>query len=98
MQVTQYNQVTTEVTVTGAGVSEALTNIPVPCTVVCHPSSGTASIEYTLDPTLVSWQTWHKGVVAAYAEDVLLADIVALRLNVVSGTAIVRLATGGQNG
>jgi len=62
MQVTPYNLVTTDVTISGVGVSEAFTNIPVPCTVTGEPSSGTGNIQYTLDPTLIAWQTWAKGV------------------------------------
>ena len=97
VQVTPHNMLVTTVEQLTPGVSDAYTNIANPTTVALTPIGGMASVEYTLDPTMTSWKTWAKGTLGVYAEDVLIADVVALRLKVDSGTATMQLI-GGRHG
>ena len=97
-KLTEYNQIYLEATQAGVGTTDAITNIPNPSTVIVIPTLGsTASAEYTTDPTYTAWEPWAMGSVTAYANDVLVADILALRLRVTSGTATMRII-GGRRG
>lgn len=97
MNLTPHNRVTQIVEVNTPGLSEVYTNVPNPTTVVLLPSGGLSTIEYTLDPDMADWRPWAKGQLGVYAEDVLIADVVGIRLNVASGTAKMYLI-GGRNG
>ena len=96
MQVTPYNQIGVFVSVVTPGSSEAYTNIPAPATILVIPS-GSAYVEYAINPSMNAWYQWPKGLVFMSTEDVLHNDIAALRLTVISGSATMQILTGGQN-
>ena len=96
-KLTTHQQLSIIVNQDSVGVSDAITNVPNPTTVSLTPTGGDSIVEYTLDPTFANWQSWARGTVSVYAEDVLVADVIALRVKVVSGTAVMTLI-GGRNG
>jgi len=94
MNITSANNLVHNEYVSGAGYGEIIKNIPVDISVACIPGTeSSAKVQYTLDSTLDenNWKDWPKGTVAEYAEDVLVANVYALRLAVLFGESTIRL-------
>jgi hypothetical protein len=98
MKATPYNNIAITIEQNSVGSSDALLNIPIPSTVSLVPGGdSSATVEYTTDPLLVVWRQWPKGSVSIYTEDVLTANIIAIRITVLLGTATLNVI-GGRNG
>jgi hypothetical protein len=96
MKLTPFNQLTAKVESAIVGPTEAILNLPNPLT-ISVTTTGAARVEYTIDKALTDWKPWNKGSVTAYTEDILVADVYAIRLYVESGSAVMNLV-GGRNG
>lgn len=98
IKVTDYPQTSVTVTQAAPGTTDSYVNIPTPSTFALIPgASSSATVEYTVDNSLNNWQSWAKGTVTAYTEDTLTANVVAVRLKVITGSATLCI-TGGRNG
>jgi hypothetical protein len=94
MNVTSANNLVYNEYLIGAGYTDPIKNIPTDISVACIPGTeSSAKVQYTLDSTLdeANWKDWPKGTVAEYTEDVLVANVYALRLAVLFGEASIRL-------
>jgi hypothetical protein len=88
-------------TAAAGGVSEVALSFGSPISVSATPGDGgTALVEYTLSaPAMVAagsavWHPWPLGGVSAFAQDVLVAPVVALRLSATAAPAIAELVAG----
>lgn len=73
--------------------------LPVPLTVAITPSNGgTAKIQYTLSSAAAvmagtaTWRDWPLGTVSAFAVDLLLGPVTAIRGNATTVDAVMEVA------